>query len=175
MKQALSSYKNTSVHWGKTQADIMKMFAARGIGDVQFTTISQHTAAQGGLMMDDDTMAVLITFQKQETLPNGVSGMIPVRILVPNVPANNDQQLNQHYRLIYWYLKSKFEAIDTGLVEFAEEFMAHLQLTDQQKGTVGRLWDSFKRGYYNAISSGQQPPASLLPPMEQDSTEEAKS
>lgn len=170
MRSPVKSYAGTSVHWGKTQADLMKMFSARGIQDVQFSNISRDTAARGGLIMDEGSIAIMITFQKLETLPNGVQGMIPVRILIPNVQPD-DKSLNQYYRLVYWYMKSKFEAIDTGLVEFAEEFMAHLQLN--QRGTVGRLWDSFRTNYYKAVGDGTQGNANLLPPMTQEDDDDS--
>jgi hypothetical protein len=159
VKANLNAYRDTPVNWMITQGQITKMLNAQKIYDIQFTTISQATAEQSGLKMDKDTIAIMIVFQKYVTLPDGKSGNIPVRIIVPNV---HDKQLNQYYRMIFWYLKSKFEAIDTGLVEFAEEFMAHLQITD--KHGIGRLWDRFKQGFYKAIGNGSMPDANLLPP-----------
>jgi hypothetical protein len=107
----------------------------------------------------------MLVFQKHVTLPDGKNGNIPVRVIIPNV-----HEINQYYRMLFWYLKSKFEAIDTGLVEFAEEFMAHLQITD--KHGIARLWERFKRGFYNAIGSGSMPDANLLPPGFRDDNEQ---
>ena len=165
MKTKLKNYRDTPIPWGTTQGQIVKMLADRQIFDVQFTNVSAETAARSGLDMERDTIAIMLVFQKQEILPSGVHGNIPVRVIVPNVRTDN-RSLNQHYRLLYWYLKSKFEAIDTGLVEFAEEFMAHLQIAD--RGTFGRLWDKFRAGYYKALGSGGMPDANLLPPMIDD-------
>ncbi len=159
MPANLNAYRKTPVNWMTTQGQITKLLNDQGIYDIQFTTISQQTAEQSGLKMDKDTVAIMVVFQKHVTLPDGRSGNIPVRVIVPNV---SQAKMNQHYRMLYWYLKSKFEAIDTGLVEFAEEFMAHLQITD--KHGIGRLWDRFKRGFYTAIGNGQMPDAGLLPP-----------
>lgn len=165
MRQKISNYRDTSVPWGTTQGQIVKMLADRKIYDVQFTNVSAETAKRSGLDMPDNTIAIMLVFQKEEILDNGLHGTIPVRIIVPGIDTDN-KTLNQYYRLLYWYLKSKFEAIDTGLVEFAEEFMAHLQISSGN--AFGRLWDRFKTGYYRAIGSGQMPDANLLPPVIDD-------
>lgn len=159
------AYRDTSVNWGTTQGQILKLLSDRDIYDVQFTNISADTASKSGLNMEAGTIAIMMVFQKLEQLPNGISGMIPVRVIVPDVQTDQ-RSLNQHYRLLYWYLKTKFEAIDTGLVEFAEEFMAHLQIA--RGGAFSRLWEMFKGGYYKAIGDGSMPSANLLPPMTED-------
>jgi hypothetical protein len=159
MKANLRAYRDTPVSWMVTQGQITKLLNQQDIYDVQFTTISQATAEQSGLTMDKGTIALMLVFQKPLTLPDGKSGNIPVRVIIPNI---YETQLNQYYRMLFWYLKSKFEAIDTGLVEFAEEFMAHLQIAD--KHGISRLWDRFKRSFYNAIGNGTMPDANLLPP-----------
>lgn len=163
MKKPLKSYLDTPVPWGTSQGQIVNMLSNQEIYDVQFTNISADTARRSGLEMDKNTIAIMLVFQKRVKLPDGTSGMIPVRVIIPNVETDN-RSLNQHYRLLFWYLKSKFEAIDTGLVEFAEEFMAHLQIGDN-RGNFGRLWDKFKTGYYKAIGNGSMPDSNLLPPL----------
>ena len=164
MNESLKSYQNTPVTWTVTQQQITKMLNERGIVDIQFSSIGQETAAKGGLEMKPNTFAIMILFQKNQHFDDGRSGSIPVRIILPNVPQGDQRVLNQHYRLLYWYLKSKFEAIDSGLVEFAEEFMAHLQITNQS-GFTARLWDTFKNKFYRAIGSGEQGNANFLPPI----------
>lgn len=163
MKTQLKNYRDTPTPWGTTQGQIVKMLSDRDIYDVQFTNISAETAIRSGLELEPGTIAIMLVFQKLVQLPDGTGGMIPVRVIIPNVETDN-KTLNQHYRLLFWYLKSKFEAIDTGLVEFAEEFMAHLQIGDN-RGGFGRLWDKFKGGYYRAIGNGTMPESNLLPPL----------
>lgn len=164
MKERLENYRNTTVNWGKSQADIMKLLNSRGIADIQFTSVSHETASRGGLEMEPNTYAIVLMFQKDERIGDGVSGKIPVRIILPNIRQDDPKALNQFYRVLFWYLKTKFEAIDTGLVEFAEEFMPHLQIQGKQ-GFVGRLWDQFKQNYYRALETGEQGNANLLPPV----------
>lgn len=158
-KSNIRAYGRTQTPWTVTQGQITKMLNEQKIFDIQFTTISANTAGQSGLKMDANTVAIMVVFQKEIALPDGRNGNVPVRIIVPNV---RDSQMNQYYRMLFWYIKSKFEAIDTGLVEFAEEFMAHLQIND--KHGISRLWDRFRKGFYKAIGNGDMPGANLLPP-----------
>ncbi len=160
----IKNYRGTEVHWGKSQSQIMQMLADRDIRDVQFTNISWETATQAGLEMDKGNYAIMLLFQKNMRLPDSSSGKIPVRIIIPNIDQNDARALNQYYRLLHWYLKTKFEAIDTGLVDFAEEFMPHLQITSPTGG-IGRVWDMFKQNYYKALGKGEQPNTMMLPPM----------
>lgn len=158
MAKHVRAYEGTGVNFAQSQGQINKLLNEHEIYDIQYTTISYDTAVQSGLTMERGTSAIMLVFQKKIKLPDGNTGNIPVRVVVPNVaPAKQ----NQYYRLLYWYIKSKFEAIDSGLVEFAEEFMAHLQISD--KTGVGRLWDRFKRGFYKTVGSGGMPDANLLP------------
>lgn len=158
MPKKIRAYSKTGVNFAASQAQINKLLNEHEIYDIQYTTISHDTATASGLEMERGTQAIMLVFQKHITLGNGQGGNIPVRVVVPNVAPD---KLNQYYRLLYWYVKTKFEAIDSGLVEFAEEFMAHLQISD--KHGIGRLWDRFKRGFYRTVSSGEMPDANLLP------------
>lgn len=162
-KKRVRAYESTGVNAATSQAQINKLLNEHDIFDIQYTTIGYDTAVSSGLTMERGSSAIMLVFQKKITMPDGNSGNIPVRVVVPNVPP---EKINQFYRLLYWYVKSKFEAIDSGLVEFAEEFMAHLQITD--RSGVGRLWDRFKNGFYKTIGSGGMPDANLLPGFTED-------
>lgn len=150
--QNVSAYKNTSVNWAKSQAQLMMYLESKDCLDVRFTNISWETAEQRGLIMDQDTYAIMIEFFRLSKLESGVSGKVPVRVLIPNIP-NNEKQRNQAYRLLFWYLKSKFEAVETGLVDFEQEFLPHLMIKDKS-GFVGRVWDMLKKPYENMLAGG---------------------
>ena len=151
----IKSYKNTSVDWAKSQALIMKLLREKGINDVRFTNISHETAVKAGFTMEDETSAIMIEFMKNISLANGVGGKVPIRIIIPNVP-DDEKMRNQAYRILFWYLKTKFEAIETGLIEFEKEFMAHIALG---KNTV---WEEFKQKMLPQILGGDNPDMGLL-------------
>ncbi len=155
----VKSYKNTSINWAKSQAQIMRLLEEKGIKETRFTNISYETAVRGGMEMQENTSAIMLEFFKPITLSSGVGGTVPVRIIIPNVPEE-DRRKNQAYRIFYWYLKTKFEAIDTGLIEFEQEFMPHIAL-GKGKG-VGNVWQMFKEKMLPRILKGEVSDISLL-------------
>ncbi len=159
----VKAYQNTSVNWARSQAQIMQYLEKQqGIKDVRFTNISWETAEGGGMVMKEDTYAIMIEFVRLTTLDGDVSGKVPVRIIIPNVPSGDDKKRNQVYRLFFWYLKSKFEAVETGLVDFEQEFLPHLMIKDKS-GFVGTVWEMLKDPYKKLIGEGETDLLKALP------------
>ena len=159
MLKTLKAYKNTSVHWSRSQAEIQKLLEKYGIGETRFTTLSYETLAKAGFETEKDSIALMIEFFKTTKLATGVGGKVPIKIIIPNIP-NDDRYKNQAYRIILWYLKTKFEAVETGLIEFEQEFLAHIALGKGQG--VGTMWQAFKEKIFPAIASGQHADISML-------------
>ena len=167
----IKSYKNTNVNWVRSQAEIMKLLEVREIHETRFTNISYETALRAGLEITKDTTAIMLEFFKPITIADGVGGTIPIRIIIPNIP-DDEKKRNQAYRIFFWYLKTKFEAVDTGLIEFEQEFMPHIALG---KGNgVGTMWQSFKEKMLPKIISGEHSDISLLPPAKEQHEKENK-
>lgn len=161
MLKGISSYKNTSVHWSKSQGEIIKLLEARGILETRFTNISYQTAIQAGLRMEKDNGAIMLEFMKPISLDGGVGGILPVRIIIPNIP-NEEKLRNQAYRIFWHYLKNKFIGVDSGLIEFEQEFMPHIAIG---KGSgAGTMWQAFKQKMLPRIISGEDSDIALLSP-----------
>ena len=90
-----------------------------------------------------------------------MGGTIPIKIIIPNIP-NDEKRKNQAYRIFYWYLKTKFEAVETGLIEFEQEFMPHIALG--KDGGIGNVWRAFKEKMLPKIISGESSSINLLEP-----------
>lgn len=164
---AIKSYKDTSVNWSRSQAEITNLLEKEGVRDVGFSNISWESAEKGGLVMKKNTYAIMIQFFRITTLEGGASGKIPVRIIVPNIPTDDDRARNQLYRLLYWYIKSKFEAVKSGLVDFEQEFLPHLMIKDRS-GFVGTIWDMLKKPYKAFLAGGEADVFAALPPARKD-------
>ena len=141
------SYRTTTVHWAKSQANILKLLLKQGVQDVRFTTL----ASQGQAYCE---------FNYPMTL-EGKDVVIGVRIKVPLPPQgrlrDTDQTTNQAYRALLYYLKSKFEALQFGLVEFIEEFLPHVTLHDKsgKSATVYQLLEGkVKQGFITGQQTG---------------------
>ena len=159
MFENVKAYQSTGINWSKSQAQLMKLLEMRDIKETRFTNIFYDTALRAGLEMKEDTCAIMLEFFKPTQLVNGVGGTIPIRIIIPNVP-NEERKKNQAYRIFYWYLKTKFEAIDTGLIEFEQEFMPHIALG--KGGGVGTMWQVFKEKMLPKIISGEASDIKML-------------
>lgn len=166
---AISSYRDTNVNWVRTQAQIMELLEHESVRDIQFSNISWETAEHGGLVMKKNTYAVMIQFFRVTVLDGGVAGKVPVRIIIPNIPTDDDRARNQVYRLLYWYLKSKFEAVKSGLVDFEQEFLPHLMIKERS-GFVGTIWDMLKKPYKAFLAGGDADVFSMLPPPREERT-----
>jgi len=161
MLQQVKAYNNTSVNWAKSQAHIMKLLEDRGIEDIRFTSLSYNTMARAGFEMMEDTYAIVLEFFKTTEVADGVGGKIPIKIIIPNL-SKDERKKNQAYRIFFWYLKTKFEAVDTGLVEFEQEFMPHIALG---KGNpLGNMWQAFKANILPQIQSGESADINLIEP-----------
>jgi hypothetical protein len=159
MLKDVKSFKNTKIDWGKSQSDIIKLLETRGITETRFTNIGYETARNAGIVMQKETSAVMLEFMKPITLDGGVGGVLPIKMIIPNIP-NDDKLKRQAYRIFWHYLRNKFIGIDSGLIEFEQEFMPHIAIG---KGNgIGNLWQAFKSKMLPAIVSGEKSDIKLL-------------
>lgn len=139
-----SSYRDTSVHWGKSQANILRLLARFGVVDVRFTML--------------DSRGEVICEFNYPTKLEGKDVVVGVRIKVPLPPAgrlkDTERLKNQAHRALFYYLKTKFEALQFGLVEFIQEFLPHLVIADKSghRGTVYQaLGPKLKQSFVDGV------------------------
>ena len=124
MKQAnwiRDAYKSTDVHWAKSQTKIMEMLNKIGIEQIRFTSMTDRHVLEFVLAEDGK-------------VPRGVRMVTPLKTKSTDLPERRNKELNIVHRILLNHLKAKFLAVGTGLVEFEQEFMAHLIV----KGKDGR-------------------------------------
>lgn len=156
MLKNVKNYKDTNVHWTKSQGLIIQFLETKGITETRFTNIGCESAKAGGILMEEDTSAIMLEFMKPIDLDGGVGGVLPIKMIIPNIP-NNEKLKNQAYRIFWHYLKNKFIGIDSGLIEFEQEFMPHVAI-----GQNGNIWQAFKNKMLPAIISGKDATIGLL-------------
>ena len=147
--RTVKAYKQTSVNWGKSQAQIAKLLEQQGIQDTRFSFLQSQNK--------------LICEFNYPTQIGCKDVNISVRIVLP-LPeiTNTEQAKNQIHRALFYYLKTKFEALNFGLVEFAQEFMPHLVILDKE-GNSRTAYQIFSPQYQKGLLSGQQGEIKLLP------------
>ncbi len=137
-----NAYRDTSVYWGKSQSDIMKMLGAVGIEQIRFTSMM-------------DRMVLEFVLNEEGKVPMGVRIVTPLRSKSDSAEKRN-KELNIVHRVLLNHLKAKFIAIGSGLTEFEQEFMAHLIV----KGKDGRdttIGEQLLPQYHTHIEGGGGP------------------
>lgn len=152
--RTLKAYKQTSVPWGKSQANITKLLDQYGVQDTRFTFLQSRNE----LICEFNYPTKI----EEKNINVGVRILLPV----PNL-KNQDQAKNQIHRALFYYLKTKFEALHFGLVEFVQEFMPHLVVFDK-KGHSQTLFQVISPQYYKGLISGDQGEIKLLPEKTQE-------
>lgn len=136
----IKAYKTTQVNWGKSQAQITKLLEQQNIKDIRFTFLQSKNELicefNYPLNIDDKDHSA------------------GVRIILP-IPDNSEKGRNQIHRALFYYLKTKFEALNFGLVEFIQEFMPHLVVFDKE-GNSKTLYQIIHPQYQKGLITGNQ-------------------
>ena len=119
-----TAYRNTKVHYIKTQTQINMLLNKNGIFQ------HQHTK-----MEDSCDLKFLKNLEM-----DGKNVKVGIKITLPDVEERN---MNQLYRALFYYLKAKFESLTFGFVEeyneaFVKEFMPYL-IMDKAGKTVSDM------------------------------------
>jgi tRNA nucleotidyltransferase (CCA-adding enzyme) len=165
-------YSSTESDPEKTQMQINKLLRDYGVEGVQWTTRY-------------DTNEVRLAFVV-ETEINGVKKKVGIEVTPPVFLAIrrtwdpkqgkyikvNAPNWAQSFRLLYWWLKAKLEAVSYGLSTVEKEFLAQVmvQLPTGQKTTVGEaLTNSIAKG---TLMLGAEPEKSKVIDIEEEKEEE---
>ena len=144
----LNSYKNTSVNWAKSQAQIGKLLDQVGIQDVRFTFMQSQNS-------------VICEFNYPGELNNKAVN-IGVRIVQPlKESKNQEQEKNRIHRILYNKLKSRFLEIQEGTKEFMHVFMADLVVFDK-KGNSSTMAQMILPQYTRGILTGEQKEITMI-------------
>lgn len=129
-------YKTSTIGQGKTYGDIIGLLETHGIHDYQWTRY------QG-----TDQLAFPIKIERHD-----VNQGFVVKLTVPRLMYNKRQTGGKYakktmtylekasWRIFWWYLKSKLEAIEFGISDEVREFMynIHYALPDGTEINLGR-------------------------------------
>jgi len=146
MSKKLTSYKRTSVNFLKSQQYISKLLLKHGIEDLQFTQTRKKIGFKFLYPQDNIKLGVLITLNLPEISDK----------------KKQEQIINQYWRALYYYLKSKLEAVEFGIREFIEEFFADLIIKQLLGGQDLTVRDQIIPQLDKAIKENRQPDIKLL-------------
>lgn len=150
----MKAYKGTSVNWSKSQTQITKLLNSLGIYESRFTNLADKFALE-----------FRVTENKKVIFKIGVEKGVSIRIVVPfqnfSDEKKRERELNALHRVLFYHIKAKFVAIESGLTEFMEEFMPHLVIMDKS-GNSSTLGQQLLPKYKQSIESGDQKGLDLL-------------
>jgi hypothetical protein len=140
----VSAYADTKVPVAQTTRAIEDLLERRGVTDRRTTTTAALFALDFNWPLRDAKGALRT--------------ILGVRMVAPW--PNDERERRRMARVLYWHLKSKLEAVESGLLSFEEEFLPHLTL-----GRAGpRVWDDAKPAIEEAIKSGRELGHDMLGP-----------
>lgn len=137
---ATRAYKSTEIHWAKSQANIYKMLGELGIYEIRFTNLKDKFALEFKVELEN------------ESKPRVVRMIVPISEIKDE--KKREKELNIIHRILFNHLKAKFVAIQCGLTEFEEEFLAHLVIMDGN-GNSKTVGESVLPEYKRAIELGK--------------------
>lgn len=148
------AYQGTQVNWSKSQTAIVKLLNSKGIFETRFTNLADKFALE-----------FRITENKKIIFRAGLVNGLAVRILVPfqnhSDEKKRERELNQLHRVLFYHIKAKFIAIESGVTEFMEEFMPHLVIMDKN-GNSTTLGQAILPQYKKNLEEGKSNDFKLL-------------
>lgn len=121
-------YEDTEVDYTRTKAEIECLLKSYGVKGVRWTSVEGQ----------DDVLEFLA---EAEIL--GVKKTISVAVSPPHIILQRKkgpkEDINQEYRLLFYWIKSKIEAVTWGLSTIESEFLSQVRiaLPNGQSTTVG--------------------------------------
>lgn len=101
-------YRYTEVTWLESQGHVTALLAKYGITETRFTNYGGHACIE-------------FLLPKERW---------PVRLTIP-VNLQDQKETNARWRALYWYLKSKLEAAQFGLVDLKTEWLPFIVIGDR--------------------------------------------
>ena len=109
-------YEDTAVSWTKSQADLASLFAKHDIVSTRFTNYAGAAIVEFMLPKNQWPVRLTVTVKAQGS------------------KAADARELNRIWRVVYWFIKSKLEAIETGLTEMEREWLPYIAIGDSTFG-----------------------------------------
>jgi hypothetical protein len=127
-------YRDTEVHYTRTKAEIECLLKSYGVKGVRWTALEGQ----------DDVLEFIV-----EADVKGVKRSLGISVSPPHIFIQkklngrlaNTENPNQEYRLLFYWIKSKIEAVMWGLSTIEKEFLSQITtaLPDGTVTSVGEI------------------------------------
>lgn len=131
MSKSKQPYRDTKVTWMETQSYITALLIKYGITETRFTNYGGHAYLEFILPKEG----------------------WPVRLSIP-VDLQDQRGTNARWRMLFWYLKAKLEAMKFGITDFKTEWLPFIAIGDktvaegllpelERRGLTGQAFKGF--------------------------------
>jgi len=138
---ARKPYQDTTIGVAKTQQALIDLLEKRSIHATRWTTYPD-----------------LVRFEFQPKKED-IAYRIEMKIEKAYSARQTEQMRRATFRIVYWYVKSKLEAIDAGLADMEREFLPYM-ITGADRVFFQEVEDAMKNGARTLMLGAESP---LLP------------
>jgi len=144
----MSFAERTTVPAEKTRGHIERALSKYGASG--FAYAWQGHDAMVSFMMNNRHIRFVINVPSKDTFFKTSTGKVRA---LDSVDLAFHQEVRRRWRVLYLIIKGKLEAIETGVTEFDDEFLAHIVMPN------GKTFGEWARPQIDEIaSSGKMPP-----------------
>jgi hypothetical protein len=123
----VSYAEKTTVSVGKTRGELLELLEKHGCGSIGFTT--SPTGAAVTFQAHDRWIRFRLVFAGRSSFVKTPAGQARSSA---QIDAAQDQHARARWRQLLLVVKAKLEAVDEGIEEFDEAFLAHVVLPDDR-------------------------------------------
>lgn len=143
------AYEDTSVAVTNSKDQIEKLLKAHGVVAVRFTSFPAYAELDFVRKADASLLPYRITIRPK------------LKWGARSEAKELDRAERQVWRVAYWWLKAKFEAVDFGLVEFEHDFLPYMLL--QEGGRARGAAEVFFERLAGRLAPPDDPFSGLVP------------
>ncbi len=138
------AYAETPVSVETSQAQIRKLLQKFQVGAVRFTSFPSSALLE------------FVREEKGRSVPYRISIRPKLKERSRTAGKELDRAERQVWRVVYWWLKAKLEAIEFGLLEFEREMLPFMLISDSQ-GHTATVGDVLPKHLQGALAPGEDP------------------
>ncbi len=139
-----SAYEETNVSVERSQAQIRKLLQKFGVERMRYTSLPSEALLE------------FVRVDKGKPTPYRIVIRPKLKGWSRSVDKELDLAERQVWRVVYWWLKAKLEAIEFGLLEFEREMLPFMLISVSQ-GRSATVGDVLPKHLQGALSPGEDP------------------
>jgi len=149
MPEGKANYATTNVPPERTQAELRKVLKAAGCGDIGYREENDRAGQLSGLVAEFTATEEGSTFGYRVRVPFNSAALI--RKPKESWSQAEERETRRLWRVLYWQVKRRMEAIEEGISEFRREF--GFDIVDPVTNVT--VWEAMNKGnFFDRVAIG---------------------